>query len=389
MRFLCVNQPARADIFGQRYQLKPIDPCIANIEDILVTDNFSASELLSRHKEVLVEVSFDTENLKGYPRIVNRLSDLEPGGRILIIRNGGIGDHIMLLPALRVYREMFPTDSKIWLATQKEKHPLFYNNSNIDQLYSLPLRLNALLKADYLVDFSSRDDWYDLTRLHMTDSYLNYFKIDYRTIKDKTPEIAWDRGRSPRISNLFDVVRKSNPHKPLVLLNWKASNRLRDLPPEKVLFLIKKVDDVLFVVAQSKEFSEDTAKLVKKYGNRIFDCSPEMGSLEDYMAAVANCDAVVSTDTAAGHLAEALGKPSLVIYGPARDDLWIRYHDGAYPVRAEYSGKTCQSPCGLTKNTEDGCPEAILLGSSFSPCLLSITDERIESAFIKIMESIY
>lgn len=388
MRFLCVNQPAKANIFGQHYDLKPLDPKANNIEDILVTDNFSASELLSRHRDVLIEVSFETEKLKGFPRIVNQLSDLKPDGRIMIMRNGGIGDHVMILPALRIFREMFPVNSKIWLATQKAKHPIFFNNSSVDRLYPLPLRLSVLLKADYLIDFSARNDWYDLDRLHMTDSFLNFLKIDYEKVIDKTPEIPWDRKRSPRIYSLFKGVRRAHRNKPLVLLNWKASNRLRDLPPEKLFFLIKAFKNFLFVVAQPKNLSEEVSKLLKDCGDNVFNCTPQMSSLEDYIAAIANCGAVVSTDTAAGHLAEALEKPSLILYGPTRDELWIRYYKRALPVRAEYSGKTCRSPCGLTKNTEDGCPEAMLIGSSFSPCLLSIAEEKIESAFVKLMESI-
>jgi ADP-heptose:LPS heptosyltransferase len=96
---------------------------------------------------------------------------------------------------------------------------------------------------------------------------------------------------------------------------------------------------------------------------------------------VANCDAVVSTDTAAGHLAEALGKPSFTLFGPTRDDIWIRYYKRANPLRAEYTGKTCSSPCGLIKNTAEGCPETVKLGTYYSPCLLSISREKIALSF--------
>jgi len=113
-----------------------------------------------------------------------------------------------------------------------------------------------------------------------------------------------------------------------------------------------------------------------------------MNSLEDYISAIANCDAVVTTDTATGHLAEALGKPSLVIYGPTIDDHWIRYYKNTYPLRAKYSGTTCQSPCGLTKNTDKGCPELVLSGTPYSPCLLHISQERIRTGFSQFLTNV-
>jgi ADP-heptose:LPS heptosyltransferase len=378
----------RANIFGQDYHLKPLDSEIENIEDLLVTDNFSAYELLTRHQDFLCPVRFDIGKCKGFPRLINNLSELEAGGIVLIMRNGGIGDHIMFLPALRVFREMSPPDIQIWLATQKEKHPLFDNNLYINRLYPLPLRLDILLKADFLIDFSCRDDWYDFDRLHITDSFLNFLNIDYEKIEEKTPELEWDANRSPEISNLFKDLRIANPGKQLIMLNWKSSNCLRDLPPEKLLFLSKEFKDVIFVIAQSKALSKIAAKLTQGYGDNIFNCSAKMDSLADYITAIKNCDAVVSTDTATGHLAEALGKYSLIIFGPTKEDLWIRYYQKMYPLRTDYCGRTCRPPCGLIKNVENGCPEALLMGSSYSPCLLSVAKENIYSAFQRLIKRI-
>jgi len=134
MHFLCVTQPSSAIIYGQKYRLKPLDPHLENIDDILVTDNTSASELISRHPEFLAGLSVNIDKLKGFPKIVNKISDIGPEGSVLIMRNGGIGDHIMFLPVLSILRDIFPSNVEIILSAQKEKHPLFQYNRCIKQL---------------------------------------------------------------------------------------------------------------------------------------------------------------------------------------------------------------------------------------------------------------
>jgi ADP-heptose:LPS heptosyltransferase len=185
---------------------------------------------------------------------------------------------------------------------------------------------------------------------------------------------------------MIQSIRKAYPQHPLLLLNWQASNRLRDFPPEKLLFLTRLFPNETFVVALSADTSEEVSQILSAYGNNVFNLTPLMKSLEDYLTVLANCDGVISTDTAAIHIAEGFDIPALALFGPTLDDLWIRYHRNTIPLRASYAGKTCNSPCGLTKNSKDGCPETVSLGSRYSPCLLSITDEDIGSGFRDLLK---
>jgi len=387
MRFLCVRQPTRANIFGQEYDLKPLDSRLENIQDILVTDNFSAAELLSNHPDILAGVSLDRKRCAGFPKVIDRLEDIDAPGRILIIRNGGIGDHVLFLPALRVFRNVFPKGSEICLSTQKEKHPIFQNNNAIDRLFPLPLPMDFLFEVDYLIDFSERDDLEDFHNLHMTDYFLNFLGIDYTRVPDKTPRIDWDPARAPEVLTVFDDARKTENDKPIVLLNWTASNALRQLPPDGLLFLVNVFPGIRFVVAQQRSLSDQTEEYLERHRIDVLNVTPYMEDLAAYMTALLLCDAVVTTDTGAVHLAEALAKPCLVLYGPTRDELWIRYYRNVYPLRAEYEGDTCQSPCGLLKSTS-GCSESRLKKSSYSPCLLGITRERIQDAFTGLLRQV-
>ncbi len=387
MRFLCARQKTRADIFGQKYDLMPLDPCTQNVGDILAADSDSAFELLAKHPEFLQNVSFDRNRCRGFPKIVTNFHNIGEEGRLLIIRNGGIGDHILFLPALRIFRHEISPGIEIWLSTQKEKHSLFCKDKHIDRLLPLPLRLDTLLEADYLIDFTERDDICDFKRIHMTDYFLHFLGIDATRHKDKTPQINILNGISHRLEGQFLQFRKHFQKRHLVLLNWKASNRLRDLPPEKLLFLLEDFKNVIFVIAQPRHHEQKTRQLIQGYRDRVIDCSQQMASLEDYLAAVSICDAVVCTDTATYHLAEALEKPSLTLFGPVSSDLRIRYYKKAKAIDADYKGESCHSPCGLDKAI-NGCSEAQLKGTAHSPCLLSISEDRIRRAFSEMMKGI-
>jgi ADP-heptose:LPS heptosyltransferase len=387
MRFLCVRQPTRANIFGEEYDLKPLDARLENIRDILATDNFSAAELLSKHPDILAGVSLHRTSCAGFPKVVDRLEDVDAPGRILIMRNGGIGDHILFLPALRAFRASFPKGTEIWLSAQKEKHPIFLNSSAIDRLLPLPLPMDILFEVDYLIDFSERDELEDFQNLHMTDYYLKFLGIDYIRVPDKSPQIDWDPSGSPKVLALFDRARKSERQKPFVLLNWTASNTLRQLPPDALLFLVHEFPDIHFVVAQHRSLILQTQRDLRRKGIHVLNTTPTMEGLTDYMTAIRLCDAVVTTDTGTVHLAEALEKPCLVLYGPTRDELWIRYYQHVRPLRADYIGDTCCSPCGIQKS-ENGCPESRVKKSRYSPCLLAITRERIKEAFTRFLGEI-
>jgi len=223
--------------------------------------------------------------------------------------------------------------------------------------------------------------------LHMTDSCLKFLGIDHEKIKNKTPKLSWDKNLSPRVSKFFQDEKKRNPRKLFVLLNWRASNVLRDIPPEKILFMVKEFKDVQFVIAQQNEYSAEVLSILEGYGDNLLNITEHIATLKDYITAIACCDAVVTTDTSTGHLAEALGKYSLVLYGPTRDELWIRYYKKTLPVRANYFGKSCQSPCGIIKAVGQGCPESQSSKNHYSPCLLSISKKTIINTFHEMINT--
>ena len=132
----------------------------------------------------------------------------------------------------------------------------------------------------------------------------------------------------------------------------------------------------------------------------MINLSSHMKSLQDYSAAISCCDAVVSADTCTYHIAAGLKKPALALFGPIGSNLRIRYYPTVIPLDADYSGLKCTSPCGLDRIWKDdlveqdrlkprsGCPEAKAKGTDFSPCILSITPERLIPKFHQLIDGI-
>ncbi|RJR45970.1 MAG: lipopolysaccharide heptosyltransferase family protein [Desulfobacteraceae bacterium] len=377
MRFMAVNRPVKAEIFGESFSLRALDAPDFGAVDILVSDDGTASELLKKHSPVLVEASFDSSALPRFPRKPPSIECISSSSKVVVLRAGGVGDHVMFLPALTLFREALPKTAKLFLATQKEKHPIFRSHRCIDGLMPLPLTLAQLVEADYVVDFSESLQSPDFNSMNLTDYFLKRFGIDNGGCANKAPRLLLPcSGGTSKVCKAMDRLRKRVRSERIVLLQGRSSNPLRDLPEELLTHVAESFPDIGFVSPDAfSALHSDAVRL-----RNIEDMSPWVSSLEEYMNLVASCDAVVSTDTAAYHLAEAFGIPSLALFGPISSDLRIRYYRKAQAIDASYTGKTCIAPCGLHKSFS-GCPEAKALGSAHSPCLLSIEPEQIRKAF--------
>lgn len=301
----------------------------------------------------------------------------------------------MLTPAIRALKEALSKGSEIWLTAEKVSHCLFEGNSHISRLISLPIRMSNLLEADYYIDFSSTSSMPSslYKQLNLTDFCLHRLNIDPKTVEDKQPFISGKLTEALNIKNIFAGLRAQNEGRPIVLVQWLTSTLIRDLPPRLISALPQNFPDVLFVVAHHSKEAARTEEQINKYGLKFVNLSTNMKSLQDYVTAINCCDAVVSADTSAYHIAAALKKPGLALFGPISSGLRACYYPTIVSVDPQYSGVTCNSPCGLDRIWEDdfyehgdskkkrGCPEAEEKGTEYSPCLLSISEERLVEEF--------
>lgn len=386
MQFLVVRQQVKANIFGQSYELCPIDSPYCRSKDILVADDGTAQELFQRHKGVLSLASFEKDEVPNFPKPLCDLGQIEEGSTILLLRSGGIGDHIMFMPALNRFRKALAKKAvKLWLAMQKDMFPIFMNNPFVDRLCPLPIRLSEFLQADYVVDFSGCLDDAIGPDLHLTDYYTERLGLEPGVSCKEEHIHGQILDPSLRVNEQFQELRHANPKRLFVLLNWFASTHIKSLPPSILSTLTKEFADIAFLVAHPQSLNGATEDNLKEHKINAINISSQMENLYDYFTAIRLSDAVICSDTSAYHIASLYGKPSVVVTGPTYPVL-TKYYPYCSFVRSNYKGETCASPCGRTKGT---CPEAGLLGTAFSPCLASMSARRINEGFQRVVDTYF
>ena len=403
MIFLCANTSCIYRIFGEDYYLEPLTYPHINLSHILVVEDTLGKRILKKNPHIH-KMDFDTSRIPGFPeRLQLPPSELPQESKIILLRGGGIGDLIMLTPAIRALGEALPPHSQIILATSRDKQSLFEKESFIDSIVSHPIRMSDFMEADYFVDFTANDTLF--ASGHMTDFYLAKCHIDYRKVANKIPWISSELKSSQTVGGIFEGIRRN--HKgAIVLLSGEASDIIRTVPPDILRIFPESFDEILFIVPLK---SGDTKNVeCGEYintGNVFF--LDTFSSLTDFVSAIQACDAVISADSAAYHIAAALGKPCLAIFGPVHSSRRALYYPTVHPVDPVYNGNCCCSPCGIDTlsnlkklsgidksgfnwdmyDPAKGCPEANLKGTLHSPCILSLSQSELISRFKELIRA--
>jgi hypothetical protein len=403
MIFLIARRHGVFHYQGQSYELSPIAYPAVDMDQILVVNNSLARSICEEHSTNIAIARFEVQKIPGFPKPLECPPHaLPPGKKLMLLRGGGIGDLIMLTPALKTLRRMCGDRIRLHLSTFANRHPLFDDLPFIDRLFPHPIRLSEFIQhADYYVEFSDPKQIFN--HINMTDFHLDSLHIDLASIpaSDKRPMISSDLAKSE------DMKAHLNEHCPpgrmRVLCSLGGSDRIRDLPPVILDTIAAQYTDILFLVTGNIPHNNTLSNITALDTSR---------GLDAFVTAINECDFVLSTDSSAYHIAAALNKPALTFFGPIASALRSTYYPKLIPVDANYTGETCTSPCGISSITETppeiaiganqvrslqagiaittyagktfafdphkGCPEANALNTPYSPCLSFPRDTILE-----------
>lgn len=316
--------------------------------------------------------------------------------RILVTRLRYLGDVIMTTPALAVLKERYP-EAEIHYLTEAAYAPvlegnphlegvmalqrgllgttgtirairqkrftavldLFYNPRSALLLYlsRIPIRVGGSRRwrrRMYTENFSAPSDIRSAVEHH-----LHPLGVFGAKGKNGRPRVYLSDGERRRGAELLDrFLNGERAREPVVAIHpggtwqskrWEAGSFAR-LARELALKLGARV----LVVTGPGE--ESIARKIKKDGGGNIVVCP-LQTIRTLASLLDNCSAVVANDGGILHLAVALGRPTVGIFGPTEPDIWFPY-EGLGPFRLVTRNEEC-APCHRHECEELRCLRAI------------------------------
>lgn len=334
--------------------------------------------------------------------------------RILVSRLRFLGDVVLTTPLVQNLRRLFP-GAEIDYLTQEAYAPVLVNQTDIDRVWALPSVSGPAGMLRYLKLLARlrrrRYDWYlDLlfnprsaltgvligARLRVGGDRRRRRRYYHRTFRDpeetrsaievhlealrslgfevvnaptRIDVPASERRKGERILESAGIVPSANP----ILLHPGGTWRAKRWPEGHFARLCELIGErgggTVGILSGPGE--RDIARKVVDQSEARAALLPPL-SLRQVSSVLSGAGAVVANDGGILHLAVALGRPTVGIFGPTETDIWFPY-DGRTSVRLAYR----EIPCRPCHRHECG----------HRSCLTELPPESVWSALEEVMPS--
>jgi len=314
--------------------------------------------------------------------------------KILVIRLSSIGDVLLTTPLLRLLRKNFP-DAFIGFVIKKQYLDLVRENPYIDQVYSLDTSegfkalkaMKAMIKSEqfdliidihknfrslFLRSFSSARivsyPKFTFKRFLLVKFRINLYReiipvykryllsVKAFGIQDDGHglEFYLDKSERSLIASLLSE-KGYTPGKPVICMAPGASYETKRWPAEYYAQVaqnfIKSQNAQIILLGDSRD-RLITATIQKAVKNDLIDLSGQL-TLMETACALDHADLVITNDTGLMHLATALQKKTLAIFGPTTKELGF-FPTGHFAQVIENSNLNCR-PCSYMGSRK--CPK--------------------------------
>jgi len=291
------------------------------------------------------------------------------GKTLLVFAQAAIGDALCMTPALREIKKRYPK-MKLWVGISGRARPVLEGLPYIDKLLSHPAPIKEVVKADYMIKAVEMVGKPQFDNMNMVQYFLWKFHLYFA--EDETPDVIVDEKIKKEIEEVITQIKEVSGKKKILLFHYLASSIHRTLPPR----LLKDIEDLIWneyvpVICSLPEEDIAVEVTLDVYGIRAANLSSFMKDIRYLIAAVSLADAIITADTATVHIAAGLKKPTVLISGAIEPELRCGTYPSVIPLRPNYHGQTCVSPC-MIHATQTPCKEAQIKKQFYSPCLESI-----------------
>ncbi|MBW2003835.1 MAG: glycosyltransferase family 9 protein [Deltaproteobacteria bacterium] len=239
------------------------------------------------------------------------VSPVQLNMRILIIRHGGLGDVLLSLPTLSTLKRVLP-DCEIVYACDERNKRLLLNNPSVTRAVNLE-EAYEYRPYDYVADWTYPSQSVEDHPLQETVPRPDLFGIlaGFDELDDHKMPVFVQPSEAEEAAKLL-------PDKhPLVAVGVRGANWMRMMSSEKLIGILGRMVDAGMTpvcLHYQHEAIWDIDGVVNLTGQT------DTGLLIAVMNA---CDAVLTGDTGPTHLANALNKPTLALYGHVDNKLRI------------------------------------------------------------------
>lgn len=271
--------------------------------------------------------------------------------RIAFVRSGALGDHILLLPTIRLLQEHNPDASmrvigstwarRIQPLTSPEWDFAPYDSVAMTQLFtddcrSLP---PMLADTDAIIVYTSNPEGPMVSNIrHLHRGPVLTHRLSppphrhaaahlATAITGDPPDI--DDLPFPRLQASAEIVRSVSKRikepiatgKPLVLFHPGSGSREKCWPPHRYAELAESLhaQDINMIGLRGPADREQCRRVTHQYPSLEFFVNADIEQVAGLLSAVSVC---VTNDSGIGHLSAALGTPTVSIFGPTSPEQW-------------------------------------------------------------------
>jgi len=305
---------AKTNYGASLLELGKIDEAIKEYDEVLKINSENATAHFNKAVALLLSGNFD-EGWKEYEWRFKKGNLKKPdfvkpewngenlnGKTILVHDEQGIGDSIQFIRFLKLLKEQ---NAKVIFKCRKELVNLYKNFEAVDEFVELTNYVES--NFDFEISLLSLPKIFK-TNISNIPSPEKYLTVD-KSILEK-----W-KNKFAGIEKLkVGLVWRGNPEHEY---DYKRSCRLEDFKN------ILKNENAVFYSLQKENDKEE----LLKYG--VIDLSNEVSNLEETAGCITNMDLVITVDTAAAHIAGALGKETWALISKIPDWRWLLEGDGS------------------------------------------------------------
>lgn len=280
---------------------------------------------------------------------------MHPIKKILIIRFSSIGDIVLTSPVARCIKKQLP-DAELHFLLKKQYIPLLAENPYISKIHTFEKKVKEIIpelkneKFDFIVDLQknrrsifvraclgvpsgtfnklNKKKWLYtnfkinlLPKVHVVDRY--YQAVEKLNVISDTQGLDFFIPDNDKVD--INKFLPENFHFSYIVLTGGSKQNTKQLPFEKMLEICKAVDKPIVLLGGTEDFDK-SEKVRATLGEKVFNACGLL-NINQSASVAQQADAVITTDTGLMHIAAALRKKVISIWGNTVPDFGMYPYD--------------------------------------------------------------